>query len=85
MHYASFSVLRLLSEASHLKGYGLSIVNFGADYDAQYNGIVVGADFYKNGKATVGAALTYVDGNINGNTLAARTKNDATYYGASIY
>ena len=64
---------------------GLSVANFGADYDAQYNGIVVGADLYKNGKATVGAALTYVDGNINGNTLAARTKNDATYYGASIY
>lgn len=64
---------------------GLSVANFGADYDAQYNGIVVGADLYKNGKATVGAALTYVDGNINGNTLVARTKNDATYYGASIY
>lgn len=64
---------------------GLSVANFGADYDAQYNGIVVGADLYKNGKATVGAALTYVDGNINGNTLAARTENDATYYGASIY
>lgn len=64
---------------------GLSVASFGADYDAQYNGIVVGADLYKNGKATVGAALTYVDGNINGNTLAARTKNDATYYGASIY
>ena len=64
---------------------GLAIANFGAKYDAQYNGIVVGADLYKKGKATVGAALTYVDGNINGNTLAARTKNDATYYGASIY
>ena len=55
------------------------------EYDAQYNGIVVGADLYKEGKATVGAALTYVDGNINGSTLAARTENDAKYYGASIY
>ena len=64
---------------------GLAIANFGAKYDAQYNGIVVGADLYKKGKATVGAALTYVDGNINGNALAVRTKNDATYYGASIY
>ena len=64
---------------------GLSIANFGAAYKAQYNGIVVGADLYKNGKTTVGAALTYVDGNINGSTLAARTKNEATYYGASIY
>lgn len=64
---------------------GLSVANFGADYDAQYNGIVVGADLYKNGKATVGAALSYVDGSVKGNTLAARTENDATYYGASIY
>lgn len=56
-----------------------------SEYDAQYNGIVVGADLYKEGKATVGAALTYVDGNINGSTLAARTENDAKYYGASIY
>lgn len=54
-------------------------------YDAQYNGIVVGADIYKEGKATVGAALTYVDGNINGSTLAASTENDAKYYGAIIY
>ncbi len=54
-------------------------------YDAQYNGIVVGTDLYNEGKATVGAALTYVDGNINGSTLAARTENDAKYYGASIY
>ena len=54
-------------------------------YNAQYNGIVVGADLYKEGKATIGAALTYVDGNINGSTLASRTENDAKYYGASIY
>lgn len=54
-------------------------------YDSQYNGIVVGADLYKEDKGTVGAALTYVDGNINGSTLASRTENDAKYYGASIY
>lgn len=63
---------------------GLAVAGLGAKYDAQYNGIVVGADLYKSGKATVGAALTYVDGSINGSTLAARTRNDATYYGASI-
>lgn len=55
------------------------------EYNAQYNGIVVGADLYKEGKVTVGAALTYVDGNVNGSTLASRTENDAKYYGASIY
>ena len=64
---------------------GLAVAGFGAKYDAQYNGIVVGADLYKQGKAAVGAALTYVDGSINGNSLAARTKNDAAYYGASVY
>lgn len=64
---------------------GLPLANFGAKYDAQYNGIVVGADLYKKGKAAIGAALTYADGNINGHSLAARTKNEATYYGASIY
>ncbi len=64
---------------------GLNIAGAGASYDAQFNGVVVGADLYHGGKATVGVALSYVDGNINGSTLAASTKNDATYYGASIY
>lgn len=64
---------------------GLAVAGADSKYDANYNGIVVGADLYKNGKANIGAALSYVDGSIKGNTLAARTENDATYYGASIY
>ena len=64
---------------------GLAVAGADSKYDVTYNGIVVGADLYKNGKATIGAALSYVDGSIKGNTLAARTENDATYYGASIY
>lgn len=64
---------------------GLAVAGADSKYDVNYNGIVVGADLYKNGKATVGAALSYVDGSIKGNTLAARTEDDATYYGASIY
>lgn len=64
---------------------GLAVANFGADYDAQYNGIVVGGDFYKKDNVVAGAALTYVDGNINGSTLAARTENDAEFYGVSVY
>ena len=64
---------------------GLAVAGADSKYDVNYNGIVVGADLYKNGKATVGAALSYVDGSVKGNTLAARTENDATYYGASIY
>lgn len=64
---------------------GLAVAGADSKYDVNYNGIVVGADLYKNGKATFGAALSYVDGSVKGNTLAARTENDATYYGASIY
>ncbi len=64
---------------------GLAVAGADSKYDANYNGIVVGADLYKNGKATIGAALSYVDGSVKGNTLAAKTENDATYYGASIY
>ena len=71
----------------HSKGNidGLAVVGADSKYDVNYNGIVVGADLYKNGKATIGAALSYVDGSVKGNTLAARTENDATYYGVSIY
>ena len=64
---------------------GLALGGVDGNYDAQYNGIVVGSDLYKNGKATVGVALSYAEGNIDGSTLAARTSNDAEYYGASIY
>lgn len=56
-----------------------------ADYDATYNGIIVGGDFYKNGKGTVGLAVAYADGDIDGSNMAARTENDAEYYGASLY
>lgn len=59
---------------------GLAAANSGAVYDAQYNGIVVGADLYKHGKGTIGAALTYIDGKVTGST-----KNEAEYYGLSIY
>ncbi len=64
---------------------GLDIANTGANYDAQYNGIVIGTDLYRKGKATVGAAFTYVDGNINGSNAVASTRNEANYYGASLY
>ncbi len=64
---------------------GLDIAGMGSQYDATYNGVVVGADLYKKGKAIIGAAFSYVDGDIDGNTTAARTENDAKYYGGSIY
>lgn len=64
---------------------GLGLANMGASYDAQFNGVVVGSDFYKKGNATVGAALTYMDGSFSGNTEAAHTKNDVDYYGLAFY
>ena len=64
---------------------GMDLGGVEGSYDAQYNGIVVGSDLYKNGKVTAGIALSYADGNINGSNIAATTKNDAEYYGASLY
>ena len=64
---------------------GMDLGGIEGSYDAQYNGIVVGSDLYKNGKVTAGVALSYADGNIDGSNVAATTKNDAEYYGASLY
>ena len=64
---------------------GMDLGGIEGSYDAQYNGIVVGSDLYKNGKVTAGVALSYADGNINGSNIASSTKNEAEYYGASLY
>lgn len=64
---------------------GISLGGINADYDLQYNGIVVGSDLYKNGKATAGIALSYVDGDVTSSNIASNTKNEAEYYGASVY
>lgn len=55
------------------------------NYDSKYNGIVVGADFYNHNNVTLGAAFSYVDGDVSGHTLATSTKDDAKYYGLSLY
>ena len=64
---------------------GMDFGGVDGSYEAQYNGIVVGSDLYKNGKVTAGVALSYADGNIDGSNVAATNKNDAEYYGASLY
>ncbi len=64
---------------------GMDLGGISGSYEAQYNGIVIGSDLYKNGKTTAGIALSYADGNINGSNSASSTKNDAEYYGASLY
>lgn len=60
-------------------------LSFGADYDAQYNGIAAGVDFYKKGGTTAGLALIYADSNVSGANSVSSTKNDADYYGVSLY
>lgn len=64
---------------------GMNLGGIDGNYEAQYNGIVIGSDLYKNGKTTAGIALSYADGNINGSNFASSTKNEAEYYGASLY
>lgn len=64
---------------------GMNLGGIDGSYEAQYNGIVIGSDLYKNGKTTAGIALSYADGNINGSNFASSTKNEAEYYGASLY
>ena len=64
---------------------GMSLGGLDADYDANYNGVIVGGEFYNKGKVSAGAAFSYMDGSIKGNTLTARTENDADYYGLSLY
>lgn len=63
----------------------MNLGGINGSYEAQYNGIVVGSDLFKNGKATAGIALSYADGNINGSNSVSSTKNEAEYYGASLY
>lgn len=64
---------------------GMDFGGVDGSYESQYNGIVIGSDLYKNGKTTAGIALSYADGNINGSNFASSTKNEAEYYGASLY
>lgn len=64
---------------------GMNLGGVDGSYEAQYNGIVIGSDLYKNGKTTAGIALSYADGNITGSNSVSSTKNEAEYYGASLY
>ena len=64
---------------------GADLGKMQGNYDSKYNGIVVGADFYHHNNVTLGAAFSYVDGDVSGHTLATSTKDDAKYYGLSLY
>lgn len=55
------------------------------DYDASFNSFIVGSDLYHKGSTTIGAAFSYSDGDITGNSQYTSTNNDAEYYGFSVY
>ena len=57
---------------------GIKLGGMDGKYNAQYNGTIVGVDLTKN----FGVALTYSEGNIS-NDFGGR--NEAKYYGGSIY
>lgn len=63
---------------------GLSVGGLRADYDLTFDGVVVGSDFYTNGRTTVGAAFAYADGDISTKS-GVSTSNDVDYYGGMIY
>lgn len=60
---------------------GLGLAGIAAKYDTTYDGAVVGMDLYKNGNTAGGVAVSYINGSLEG----AGIKNDADYYGLSVY
>ncbi len=51
----------------------------------QLNGVTVGADLWSGKKSFGGLAITYADGNANSSQISNSTKNEAKYYGISVY
>lgn len=64
---------------------GLSLANTKADYEGSYNTFIVGSDLYAKDNLVLGVAATYGTGKLSSRNSRVVTKNDATYYGASIY
>ena len=64
---------------------GLQMPGLDSSYKAQYNGVVVGGDFYKKNAATIGAAMIYGTGDVTASNIAAYSKNNTKYYGLSLY
>lgn len=60
---------------------GLGLAGAAAKYDTTYDGAVVGMDLYKSGNTAGGVAISYINGSLEG----AGIKNDADYYGLSVY
>lgn len=64
---------------------GLSLAKMDEDYEGSYNTFIVGHDFYAKDNLVLGAAVSYGTGKISSRNNAISTKNDAKYYGASVY
>lgn len=64
---------------------GLALSKTKADYEGSYNNLIVGSDLYAKDNLVIGAAANYTTGKISSRNSTTYTKNDAKYYGASIY
>ena len=72
-----------LHSKESVDGFGLAGTS--ANYDGQYNGVIVGGDIIRSQNKALGLAFSYTDGDISGSNGAAYTKNDAEYYGVALY
>ncbi len=64
---------------------GLSLTKQKADYEGSYNSYVIGSDLYEKDNLVLGVAGSYSTGKISSRHNAVSTKNEAKYYGASLY
>lgn len=72
-----------LHSKESVDGFGLAGTS--ANYDGQYNGVIVGGDIIRSQNKALGLAFSYTDGDISGSNGTAYTKNDAEYYGVALY
>jgi len=74
--------------ASYVQGKdtvdGLQLGGIAAAYDLKQNGTTVGADLWSSSNSVGGVAVTYAKGDVTSKDEYS-TKNDAKYYGATIY
>ena len=64
---------------------GLTLAKQKADYEGSYNSYVIGSDLYEKDNLVLGVAGSYSTGKISSRHNAVSTKNEAKYYGASLY
>ena len=64
---------------------GIELARMKANYEGSYNTFIIGSDLYAKDNLVLGVAGTYVTGKITSRNSTIRSKNDAKYYGASLY